>query len=412
MTFHAVDVLRRAHGFLARQKRNYRVAIVRSAGGSFLGNLTAQYDSIYTTALGANSVELGAISSIGAAISALLSTPIGWLMDRHGIKRLYLIGIALLAGGALTYALAGDWRVIFGAVLLLAVSMRLMGTGCSVICRDSVKNEDRVTAQNVCVTVASAFAMVAPLLAAPLITASGGMTVEGIRPLYYIRFAGYGVILVFVAVQLREPLRRREQADRVKSSFVGDFGQLFSGTRPLGRWIGVAVLTGFPMAMISPFFQLFAHEVKGADQYLLAGMITAAILTRLVFGIPLGRLADKIGRKKVIYLITPLWYASNILLVLSFSPVTLILAGALQTFYAISAGATNAMTLELVPVSQVGRWSGLLGLFRGLVAIPAPILGGLIWKELGPAYVFVIPVVLDSIFRIPLLSTIPETLKS
>jgi MFS family permease len=141
-------------------------------------------------------------------------------------------------------------------------------------------------------------------------------------------------------------------------------------------------------------------------------MTTAAVLAQILFGIPLGRLADRIGRKKVIYLLTPLWYASSLLLIVSFNSATLILAGALQTFYLISLGITGAMSIELVPVERMGRWNGLLGLLRGLVTIPAPILGGLIWNELGPAYVFVIPLAVDLLVRIPLLTTIPETLDS
>jgi hypothetical protein len=68
------------------------------------------------------------------------------------------------------------------------------------------------------------------------------------------------------------------------------------------------------------------------------------------------------------------------------------------------------MTLELVPVEQMGKWSGVLGLFRGLVIIPAPVIGGLIWRELGPMYVFVVPLAIDLLLRIPLLTTVPETL--
>jgi MFS family permease len=122
-------------------------------------------------------------------------------------------------------------------------------------------------------------------------------------------------------------------------------------------------------------------------------------------------LADKIGRKKVIYLLTPLWYASYILLIFSFNAFTLILAGALQTFYFIASGVTNAMTLELVPVNRMGKWSGLIGLFRGLVTIPAPILGGLIWDHLNPMFVFLLPIGVDFLLKLPLLATIPETLR-
>ena len=410
MTGVVATTVERAIGFVRRQKHNYRVAITRSAVNSFLLNLTAQYDSIYAVALGADSVALGTISSIGNGIAALISTPVGWLVDRYGLKRFYLLGIGLLAGGALIYALAPNWQVIIAATILLSISMRLTGTGCSVICADSVRNKDRATAQNLCVTFASLLSMIAPLAAAPLVTAFGGMTAEGIRPLYHIRFVGYGLVFLFVAAQLREPRLVRMAEVRANPGFIGDFKQLFEGGNPLRRWMMISSLTWLPMAMTSPFLQLFAHQVKGADQYLLGAMTTSMILARLLFGIPLGRLADKIGRKKVIYFLTPLWYASNLLLIFSFNSATLILAGALQTFYAISSGVAGAMTLELVPVEQMGRWSGLLGLFRGLVTIPAPFLGGLIWKGLGPAYVFLIPIAVDLLLKIPLLTTIPETL--
>jgi MFS family permease len=356
-------------------------------------------------------VTLGTINSIGSGISALISTPVGWLADRYGIKPFYLLGIGLLAGGTLIYALAPTWEVIVAATILLSISMRLIGTGCSVICADSVANEHRATAQNLCVTLASIASLIAPLIAAHVITLSGGLNAEGIRPLYYLRFAGYGLVLLFVGFQLRGH-RKVRRTEAHAAGFIGDFRQLFGGGGLLWRWLVIASFTGLPMAMTSPFLQLFAHQAKGADQYLLGIMITAAVLVRLLFGIPLGRLADKVGRKKVIYLLTPLWYASSLLLVFSSNSATLVLAGALQTFYAISSGITSAMTLELVPVERMGKWSGVLGLFGGLVTIPAPVIGGLIWRELGPMYVFLIPLAIDLLVRIPLLATIPETLRT
>ena len=141
-------------------------------------------------------------------------------------------------------------------------------------------------------------------------------------------------------------------------------------------------------------------------------MGSAAVVAQLVFGIPLGRLADKIGRKPVIYALAPLSYASTLLLVFSPGAITLVLSAAFQVFYNLSSGATAAMTLELVPLKQQGRWSGLLGLFTGLVTIPAPILGGLIWRELGPIYVFLIPIAFDLLVRVPSLATVSETLGS
>jgi MFS family permease len=396
--------------FIGRQKHNYRVAITRSATNSFLLNLTAQYDSIYTVALGAGSVELGTINSIGNGIGALISTPVGWLVDRYGMKRFYLLGMALLAGSALAYALAGGWYAVAAAVILYSVSMRLTSTGCSVISADSVANEDRATAQNTCVTLASIASLFAPMIAAQLVTFSGGLTQAGIRPLYLVRFGGYVLILAFVAGQLRNPVWKQSGAAG-RRGFMSGFGELFQSKKPLRRWLAVMSLTWLPMAMTGPFVQLYAHQAKGADQYLLGIMATATVVARIAFGIPLGRLADRIGRKKVIYMLTPLWYGSFLLLILSRSPAMLVLAGGLQVFYLIVSGVTSAMTIELVPIEQMGKWSGLLGLVRGLVTIPAPTIAGLVWDRLDPAYVFVVPLVIDLVVKLPLLATIPETLE-
>jgi MFS family permease len=243
------QALVRARDFVGRQKRNYRVGMARASANSFLTGLTSPYSAIYTVGLGADSVQLGSISSVGSAISALVSTPVGWLVDRYGIKRFYLLAIVLLAGGSLIRAAAFDWRFLALATILASVAGRLSGTGCRVISADSVRNQDRVTAQNVCGALASIVGMLSPLVAAYLVTLFGGMTVEGIRPLYYIQFAGYGLVLLLIALQLREPQREQLVAPGTKFGFITDFRHLFQGRRYLGRWIALSALTSLPLAM-------------------------------------------------------------------------------------------------------------------------------------------------------------------
>ena len=239
----------RARDFFGRQKRNYWVGVARASANSFLTGLTSPYSAIYTVGLGANSVQLGSISSVGSAISALVSTPVGWLMDRYGIKRFYLLAILLMAGGSLFRAGAHDWRFLVAAAILASVAGRLSGTGCRVISADSVQNQDRVTAQNVCGTLGSLVGMVSPLVAAYLVTLFGGMTVEGIRPLYSIQFVGYGLVFLLVASQLRESGRKQLVGTKNWLGFVADFRALFRGRRDLGRWIAISALTSLPLAM-------------------------------------------------------------------------------------------------------------------------------------------------------------------
>ena len=70
-------------------------------------------------------------------------------------------------------------------------------------------------------------------------------------------------------------------------------------------------------------------QVKGADPYILGILGTLSIVTSALLQIPMGRLADKIGRKKVFLILRPFSYLGNILLILAPSPEVLILLGVL-----------------------------------------------------------------------------------
>ena len=138
-------------------------------------------------------------------------------------------------------------------------------------------------------------------------------------------------------------------------------------------------------------------------------MVTGFALTPLVLGIPMGRLADKIGRKKVLYLTIPLGWVSFLMLIWAPTPGFLVASGVLHGFYHVCAVTTGAMGYELVPPDQMGRWMGTVRFFRMLLAAGSAFLAGIIWDNIGPQYVFLAVIGLDLFIRIPLLIGMPET---
>ena len=72
---------------------------------------------------------------------------------------------------------------------------------------------------------------------------------EGIRPLYYVQFVGYGLVLAFVAVQLREPRAGVTADTKVGFGFLTGLRDLFGGRRDLWRWVALVSITGLPMAV-------------------------------------------------------------------------------------------------------------------------------------------------------------------
>ena len=164
--------------------------------------------------------------------------------------------------------------------------------------------------------------------------------------------------------------------------------------------------------MILPFTQVFAKEVKGASGYILAAMVTGAALTTILFGIPIGALADRFGRKKMLYILYPLFWSANLILVLAFSPFFLVLSGILLGFLNITDPVRGAMEMEMFPASQMGRWLGINRLVKSLFGAAMALVGGMIWDIIGPQYVFLSFICIDLLIKMPLLISIPETLKA
>jgi len=405
----AIGTIAKAIEFLRRQPRDWKVTVVRSSAAMFFYQLIFPYLSIYTIALGATATQLGIVNSAGMAMAGLVGPFIGWLIDRTGVKRIYLTGIFLLAISYLTYGLAQSWAIIIIAMTAYWLGNAGAGHSCSVICGNSLANEDRATGMSLCETFASGLlGIAAPMLGALLVATFGGVNVSGIRPLFFLCLAGTTATFLLILTQLSN--RRWEGPGDAGLNFLKGIGEVFKQGRNLKRWLVISSIGSLPMGMLLPFTQPFAHEVKGADQYILGAMVTGFALVPLLLGIPAGRLADRIGRKKVLYLTIPLVWISSLILIWAPSSGFLVLAGILQGFYFVSGVVAGAMTFELVPPEQMGRWLGVSRFCRLLLAAGGAYLSGVIWDNVGPQYVFLTVIGLDLFIRIPLLIGMPETL--
>ena len=404
-----VGAISKGVGFVRRQQRDWKVTVVRSSLECFFHKMIFPYLSVYTMALGATATQLGIVNSVGMGISGLVSPFLGWTIDRRGVKRIYLIGITLLVISYLTYGVAQYWTIIIIAMVAYWLGIAGSFQGCYVICANCLANEDRATGMSLCETFSMGLlGMMGPMLGALLVTTFGGVNVSGIRPLFFI--CSVGTIATFFLILTQLSNRRWGSSSESKSNFFKDLSYVFKKGHNLKRWLLISSLTYLPYSMILPFTQPFAHEVKGADQDILGAMITGFAVIPLVLGIPMGRLADKIGRKRVLYLTIPLVWASSLMLIWAPSPGFLIAAGSLQGFFSISLMVAGAMAYELVPPEQMGRWTGILRLFRMVLSAGAVYLAGVIWDNIGPQYVFLTLIGLDLVIRIPLLIGMPETL--
>jgi len=404
-----VSFLKRIWEFTSQQSRNYKVLLMRSVIASFLSQLVQNFSSLYIVELGATAFQLSQVRAVGSAASAIVSVPAGWLSDVYSTKKVIVLGMVLQVLSVGCYAFAQDWRWIILAMILATLTMTLVFRMQNIIVANSLTDTNRARGYAMRTTIMQFFSIFAPTIGGFLVHFFGGISVEGIRPLYFIQLVGYVGILGYVGYNLEDV----EVESRVEArELIGHYREMFATSKYLGRFAILQALGSLTWGLSMPFPFVYAAEFKGADSLIIGYMGTCNVLVSMLLAIPLGGLADTKGRKYSIYLTRPFFYASYLLLV--FAPEgagwVLLLAWCMRGVM-MASSAWMTMSMEMVPREFRGRWTGFIGLLQNLIRVPAVLLGGYLYESVNPALVFIIPIFVDLLIRIPLLRTIPDTMK-
>jgi MFS family permease len=395
--------------FLGEQSQNYRILLIRSVVAGFLDQLAMNFNSLFIVELGATPFQLSSVRAVGSAVSALVSLPVGWLSDVYSLKKIMIIGMAIQVLSIAFYAFAQDWRWIILAIISATLTMTLVFRTQNIFIANSLSRTNRSMGYAMRTTIMQFFSIFAPTIGGVLVFYFGGISVEGIRPLYYIQLVGFLIISAYVTLNLRDV---ETEKDPEPQNFIEQYKKMFRAGSYLKRFVFLEALGSITWGLSMPFPFIYAVEFKGADSLIIGYMGTFMTLTSMLLAIPLGNLADTRGRKFVIFATRPFYYASFLLLV--FAPpgvhwVLLLAWGMRGVMMASSAWMT--MSIEMVPREFRGRWTGFKGLFQNLIRVVAMLLGGYLYESVNPVLVFLIPLVVDLLVRMPVLATVPDTLK-
>jgi MFS family permease len=157
---------------------------------------------------------------------------------------------------------------------------------------------------------------------------------------------------------------------------IKDYGQHLGAFRPNARlYLTFAIITGIAMGIYRLIFNFYILSL-GFDEKLVGNLVTASSMTALIFALPMGYLADILGRKAslliagvmtsisigvmVIWPVPPIFYAMNILsgiaqslAAVTMSPFLMENSGEYERTYLFSFG----QGIQMVAVS-IGNWIG------------------------------------------------------
>jgi MFS family permease len=382
--------------------------LIRSGGATFLMNFTQSYSSYYTKELGASNQILGYLSSVSALVSMIISMPVGWMSDRYNLKHVMGIGMAIQIIMIALYAFAQNWIWILLAMILNPFTMAMMFRSQNLIVNNGLRDTDRAMGMGIRMMIAQFLGLISPIPAALLIEYFGGLSVDGIRSLYYIRLLGLTFLYGYIYRKLLDVEPRMKKG---KVSFLKDFREVFKDKQGLIPWIIVGGFGSLVWSTMQTFTIIWCVDVKGANALTVGLMTTISTICSILFSIPNNNLADEKGRKVAFIRTRPALWIWILILVFAPQP-SWLLVGWFFRGIGMSSSAYETMQVELVPAEQRGRWLGITNTFSALIRIPAPIIGAFLYESGVPSMTFLIPLIIDSLIRTPLLMLkVPETLK-
>ncbi|MBA5604989.1 MFS transporter [Duganella sp. FT3S] len=349
---------------------------------SFLTDLSSEmifsvFAIFFTTVAGASSSLLGLIEGLADFSSASLNYLSGWLSDRGGRRKALVVagyGFSTLAKTILLVSTAITALSLFRVIERLGKSFR--GPPRDAWLAAIAPSRRRGYAFGVHKALDKSGAVVGPLVAWALLKWLGE-TGDAYRLLFWV-----AVVPAVVSVIVLATVDERSAAPHARESVWQNWRALSPGFKRFLLPGGLFALAYYSLG----FLLLKAHDVGfGVAQIVL---LYALFNVTCVLAAPaMGRLGDRIGRRRVIVLGYLLHGLLNAWLALAHGKWQMVAAfGVYGLFYAIDEAQSKAYIADLEPERRASA-IGIYSFVTGALYLPASLLAGALWS-INPAWTF------------------------
>jgi MFS family permease len=320
-----------------------------------------------TNVLKANMSVLGLIDGVGDAVVSISQAASGYISDRVH-KRKIFVWLGYLFGGVarIGYALAPTWQVLI-PFRILDRSGKMRGSPRDAIISDVSTDQNRGRNFGILRAMDNLGATLGTLLSIFLIQWLAYRTLFA--------FAAIPSILAVLLIIFIVHEKKTEQ-------------KIYRGVRlsDLGRDLKVFTFSSglFALASFSYSFLLVYAARSGFSTPMVPALYLVFNLVAALASLPFGKLADRIGRKPVLYLAFGFWGLVNVVLILHAGKIGILSAFVL---YGLHKGSLEpvqkAFVAELAPPDFVASSIGGYQMVIGLLSLPASLLAGLLWDKVA-----------------------------
>lgn len=345
---------------------------------------------IYARDFGATGTQLGFLTASFAIARLVTTLPGGWLADRAGRKKPIILGLLAYSVVMALYGFSQDTNQ-----LILLRGFQGMASGVvwpviSTMVVDMVPPKDRGKAMGLYEMMHFLGMVIGPGLGgvlAEVFTIAVPFFVCGV-------LAFFGSILVAFTVQetvttnpgvnftsTENPhLESKSESPGHKSIFqaikeLTPYASIF-----IGLCVARFILT-FSNSLMQPVLSVYANEVVGISEAGIGVLFMVQGIVTLFATVPMGAVADEVGRKPMIILGKIVHALAAMLVVFSGSLWPLLFVMTMRGFgRAVSDPSITAMFSGLVPVSKRGRSMGILNIFQNVGLVLGATAGGFLYE--------------------------------
>ena len=350
--------------------------------------------------LGIGAGIIGLIFGAYAASETIFKTPLGFLSDRFGRRPLIITGLAISLLVPLAMTFVHHYLYFVALQFLNGFAIAAFWPALSALTADKVPAEERTTAM----TVFNMSYLVALGLGPALGTFLNHAHSSHKAAFYAAACLAFGAaVLGFLtlpgpAAAARQNPEANEQEDGLGTVLVkafGSSGQAFGGisflwqNRVLAAMLVISLVQQFGAGMLAPIFVLFASRQLGFSQADIGKSLLGPALVIAVCALPLGRLADNLGKQRAVEAAF-LTAAASVLMIPETATVAILicLVGMLGLAYVVGAPAWTAITTLVAPREGRGTAIAAIGTMQSLGFILGSSAGGFLYEHVTPAAPF------------------------
>ncbi|HAE59451.1 MAG TPA: hypothetical protein DCG54_08085, partial [Anaerolineae bacterium] len=317
----------------------------------------------------------------------------GWLSDAIGRAQAMAIGSIAGLAGYLVFAFAPSWQWLLLAMVGMAMAMSFVGPSFQALVAEESPEESRGKVYGI----VQGLFLIVGVIGAPL----GGYLADnyGFRPMFMVATVLYGiatVIRILMARKIRQeqttPTEKPSFA-HLKTSMASIFGLLTAGG--IVTWIFISDGVGdVTFSMVGNLFPIYLNNIVGISMTELGILGAIASVASMVFMVVGGTLSDKYG-ERVGIVIGNLLVGGAIFIMLNVQTLALlsvawILLGIGQALFG---PAYSSLISKAVPQKLRGTAFGLFSTSLGIISLPAPYIGVLLWETFNPKVPFYVPLI-------------------